>query len=428
MLFRLAKYYLSLHLWSMAPVAAVKKMQLKKFRRLFEHAKRNSKFYREFYGNRGVLDLRIETWNDIARVPVINKTILREYATRDIMTCNLDEHIHVHRTSGSSGEPFEIAYNEFEDYSAHVRLIKVLMGKGYNPFKKIVLLSRYEEGHEFAIEADLKKIGWLQKKLGLFPRELISIFEPVEMIIEKLQKMNPFAVWSTPSIIEIVALELIKTNRRLNIPLVLFMAETINPSLLQLFKERIGANFIDLYGSMEAPSMGYGVNQTESKKIFSNSVLLEVINERTLANEKVGDVVITNLINHSMPFIRFDLADYMELINDKNFPEKKIGKIYGRSEDLIVLEDHPAIAFHHTYQLFHDFQECEQYKLIQKASGELFLQLRVIESCDKEQVKKKALDRWRNKYPDLPITIQWVDHFSIDKKTAKFKVIEKIKS
>jgi phenylacetate-CoA ligase len=426
MLLELAKYYLSLHYWPAASMAAIKKMQLKKFRRLFEHARQNSKFYREFYGDHGLMDLTIASPADIAKVPLTSKAVFRKHSLRDIMTCDVNDRIRVHRTSGSSAEPCEIAFDKFEDYSAHVRLLKALMEKGYSPFKKIVLLSRYETGHEFAIETDIDEIPWLRKRLGLFRRELISIFDPVESIIEKLQRAKPFVVWTTPSIIEIVALELKKSGRRLNIPLVLFMAETMTPGLVQLFKERIGENFIDLYGCMEAPSMGYGINQTGSKKIFANSVLLEVLNERTLAGEKVGDVVVTNLINHSMPIIRYNLADYVECLTDEGFPEKKLGRIYGRSEDLIVLEDHPAIAFHHTYQLFHDFQECEQYKLLQKSSGELVLQLRVIASCDKAEVKKKALARWRNKYPDLPLTVEWVDRFPLDGNTGKFKVVEKM--
>jgi phenylacetate-coenzyme A ligase PaaK-like adenylate-forming protein len=425
MLINLLKYYISLYFWDLASINAVKKMQVRKFRKIFEYAGQNSKFYKEFYGDHGVLNLKIESFEDIRKVPITRKTNLRQYPFRDIITCNIDDKINIHSTSGSTGEPFNIAYNKFEDYSSHIRLTKALIDNGYNPFRKGLLLSRYEPGHMFEVEQDIKQIGYLQKKLGLFSYEVISIFEPVEEIIQKLETVKPFIVWSTPSVIEIVALELKKINRKLKIPLVLLMAETISPALIQLIKERIGLNFIDSYGCMEMPCLGYGINQTESKKIFSNSVLVEVINERTLLDEKVGDIVITNLINHTMPFIRFDLGDYVNLMDDKNFPQKKIGRLYGRSEDLINLGD-LTIAFHHTYQLFHDFQECEQYKLIQKASGDLFLQLRVCESCNKEEVRKKVLERWGKKYPNLPVTIEWVDHFPINKKTGKFKVIEKL--
>lgn len=426
MLFDLTKYFLSLYYWDLAPASAVRKMQLRKFRKIFEYAARNSKFYREYYGDHGVLDLKIESFEDIKKVPLVNKSILRNHATREIMTCEIDKNINIHSTSGSTGEPFKIAYDKFVDYTSHARLAKALMACGYNPFKKGFLLSRYEPGHSFEVEEDLRKIRLVQKRLGLFRREVVSIFEPVGHIIRELEQARPFVVWSTPSVIELVALELRRTNRKLEIPLVLLMAETVTPRFISLFRERIGKNFIDLYGSMEVPSMGYGINQTDFKKIFSNTVLVEVINERYLNDDNIGDIVISNLVNFTMPFIRFDLADTVEVMKDRNSPEKKIGKLYGRFEDLIYAGDKTVIAFHHTYQLFHDFAECEQYKVVQRSSGELVLQLKVGEAYDKAEVREKAIQRWKNKYPGIPVTIEWVDHFPINKNTGKFKVIEKL--
>jgi len=426
MLLKLAAYYLSLHYWSAASSASIKKMQVRKFKKLFENARRNSIFYREFYGDHGILDLKIESFDDIRRVPATNKALLKNYSIRNIMTHNMDEKTRVHSTSGSTGEPFKIAFSKFEDYSAHVRLTKALMENRYLPFKKIVLLSRYEPGHEFGIESDLKKIGWLQKKIGWFRYELISIFDPVETIIQKLEQIKPFVIWSTPSIIEIIALELKNTSRKLDIPLVLLMAENISPALLHLFRERIGKNFIDLYGCAESPSIGFGSNQSDVKKIFSNSTLVEVINKRQMGAIVIGDIIITNLINHSMPLIRYDLDDYAEVLDNDSFPARRIGKIFGRCEDVIHFGDHYILAFHQTYQLFSDFHECEQYKFVEKTPGKIVLQLKVNEKADKEKVKSMAMRRWAEKYPGYPLTIEWRKAFPMDKKTGKFKVIEKI--
>ncbi len=425
MILSLAHYWLSLRYWERASAASIKSMQVRKFRKLFAHAKQYSRFYREFYHEHGVENLEIESFEDIAKVPIINKAILRKYSTRDIMTCDLDKRIHVHSTSGSTGEPFKIACNSFEDYTAHVRLLKALMGNGYQPFKKLVLLSRYAPGHKFAIEEDLNKIGWLQNKMGLFSRELISIFEPVKTIITKLEQIKPYVLWSTPSIIEIIALDLKKTNKKLDIPLVLFMSETISPSLEDLFKERIGRNYLNLYGCMESPSIGYGRNQRDVNKIFSNSTLVEVINRRQMEDKSVGDIVITNLINHSMPLIRYDLADYAGVLDDDSFPVKQLGEIYGRCDDIIYFGDHYTLTYHQTYQLFRAFHECLQYKFIQNAAGEIVLQLKVSETADKEKVKRAALQKWGEKYPNYPLAIEWKDFSAIDRKTGKFKVIEK---
>jgi phenylacetate-CoA ligase len=428
MILTLAKYYLSLHYWNIASADSVRKMQLKKFRVIFEYARQNSKFYKDFYHERGVSNLKIENYEDIEKVPIINKDILRKYAIRDLMTCEIDDNLNIHSTSGSTGEPFKIAFNKFEDYSAHVRLTKELMNHGYHPLKKMVLLSRYEPGHTFEVEEDLSKVGFLQEKIRIFPREVISIFEPVEEIIRKLQHIKPFLVWSTPSVIQMVAVELERRNQRLDIPMILLMAETVSPEQVALFTRRVCHNFLDVYGCMESPSIGFSYNSIGFKNIVCNSTLTEVINRRTFNGQNVGDAVVTNLINKTMPFIRFNTGDYVGILDDKRFPSGKIGTVYGRFDDILTLGDGNTLMFHQTYQLFSGFHECEQYKFIQKAHGDILLQLKIKPDGNKEEVKQKALEKWNQKFNSFPITVEFVDSFAIDSKTGKFKVIEKIKS
>lgn len=119
----------------------------------------------------------------------------------------------------------------------------------------------------------------MQKKLKLFPKEVISIFEPIDDIIKKLENIKPFIVWSTPSFIHILALELKRRNKRLEVPLCLLMAETISDFQIELFRERICLNIIDNYGCMESPSMGFSFNSNEYKEIIPNTTLVEVVNQ-----------------------------------------------------------------------------------------------------------------------------------------------------
>jgi phenylacetate-CoA ligase len=426
MIFKLVKYYLSLYYWDKVSLKYVKKMQLKKFREIFEYAKVHSKFYNQLYKDAGVYDLEIKTYKDLEKIPIIDKQILRKYNYEDILTCDINEKLNIHSTSGSTGEPFKIAYSKFEDYTSHIRFTKTIMKYGYNPFKKSVLLSRYAPGHKFEVEDDLNIIKLLQKKLGLFHREVISIFQPTEDIITQLKNIKPFILWSTPSVIHQIALELEKNDTRLDIPLVLLMAETISPFQVELFKRRVCTNFIDAYGCMESPFIGFSFNNNNTKNIISNSTLVEVVNKRIFNEAYVGDVVITSLINKTMPFIRYRIGDFVGIADDEQFPFKKIGKVYGRFDDILNFGDNYSLVFHQTYDMFRGFDECLQYKFIQYTNGAIVLQLKINIDADKEVVKNKALDIWTQKFPDFELNIEFVENFQIDKKTGKFKVIEKL--
>ena len=86
MIFNLLKYYFSTIYWDKASVDAVKRMQLKKFREIFEYARINSKFYKNLYDDAGVLELKIESISDIEKIPVIDKYLLKKYDYQDILT------------------------------------------------------------------------------------------------------------------------------------------------------------------------------------------------------------------------------------------------------------------------------------------------------------------------------------------------------
>jgi phenylacetate-CoA ligase len=425
MFLELFSYYCSLQYWGAASIDRLRPMQLHKFRDVFEYARAHSKFYRNLYKEHGILNLKINSWDDVQKVPIINKTMIRNHDIRDIMTCEIDSNINIHSTSGSTGEPLKIAYSKFEDYASHVRLTTAMMKYGYNPFKKLVLLSRYEPGHEFEVESDLKKLNLIQRLFPVFRREVISIFDPVTTIIEKLKKYNPYVLWSTPSVIHLLAMELERQKQRLEIPLIVTMAETISDDQLALFRNRICLNILDVYGCMESPSMGFSYNSVGYKNIVSDSTLAEVINPRDMNGFRVGDVIITNLINKTMPFIRYDLGDFVEVLDDRQFPNKKIGRIHGRFDDIITLDNGETLSFHQTYQLFHDFHQCKQYKFLQRKNGDVILQLIVEPGVNKDTVAVAVMDRWHAKFPGARLEIEWVDSFKIDARTGKFKVLER---
>jgi len=425
MLFALFKYFLSLNHWDALSVDSIKKMQLEKFRNIFDYAKKNSKFYREYYREHGVLDLNIHDLDDIRKIPIINKSILKKYPIRDIMTCDSDDRINIHSTSGSTGEPFQIAFEKYEDYTAHVRVYWALKKAGYRINDKIVIVTRYHAEDKFEIEMDLSIIGMIQRKYGLFRREIISIFEPVDEIISMLQKTKARVLWSTPSIMQIVCNRLKKKNIAFDFPIVFFTSEVISAKQKELFLSFLGKKIVDLYGSMESPSLGFDFGLSNQFTILPNSNYFEF--ENVIENEfgkKIGNVIITNLINNTMPIIRYDLNDMAEIDDHPAFGHKYIKKIVGRQDDMIKLSNGKYLAHHHVYEMFRDFHECEMYKFIQKRDNTVLLQLKVSHNQDQAEIEKLAYERWTKHFGDVPLFIEFVNHFNLNSLTGKFKNIE----
>jgi phenylacetate-CoA ligase len=425
MVAKLVAYYLSLRFWERAPLAAIRSMQLKKFRKVFEQARKHSRFYREYYGDHGVADLMIESQEDICRVPLVNKTILRERAIDDIMTRSMKDEIHIHSTSGSSGEPFKIAFSRDEDYTSHVRVFWALRKAGFRMTDQIAMITRYNAEDTFEIERDLSALGLLQSKLNLFRRRIISIYEPVDGIIAKLIGLKSRILWSTPSLLQIVGNRLKEREIRLDFPIIFLTSEVVSAQQKELFASYLGKHIVGLYGTIESPSLGYDSGLTDRFVIFPNSNYFEFepVQVDGFASE-IGKVVITNLINHTMPLIRYELNDLAELDRDPGFGVTHINKIIGRQDDFIKLANGQYLTHHHAHEMFMDFHECEMFKFVQKKDQTVVLQLKIPRSRDSFAVEKSAHERWRKRFGDVSLTIEFVDSFKINPRTGKFKNIE----
>lgn len=90
-------------------VEQLREIQLRRFKRIFEHAYENSPAYRELYMNVGVNPSQISTMADISKVPIIDKTFisgtLDDTIYGSMLAVDEDEVFFYHQTSGTTSSP-----------------------------------------------------------------------------------------------------------------------------------------------------------------------------------------------------------------------------------------------------------------------------------------------------------------------------------
>ena len=424
MYLRLLRYFISLYWWDRQPVEKVRAMQIKKFKKLFEFAKENSEFYKKLYKEAGVYDLNIQTYEDINKLPVIDKSLLKKHDYQEILTVPIDaKKLNIHSTSGSTGEPFKLYFNKYEDYTAHCRVLYSLMKEGYSPFKKLTMISRYESNESFQIENELGLLRRLQQKCKLFKRDIISIYEPPDQVIDKILESPPDILWTTPSILQIIAIRLKERNLNFNIPNLFVTSENISKTQNTLFRNYVSKRIIEHYGLMECPTIALSNNDPFIKRVFSNSVVIEYLDIKERGENLFGKPIITNLVNYTMPIIRYDTRDDGYIIqNEKDFPIKVIGPILGRQDDILDIGKGNKLAHHHVAEMFMDFHEVDMYRFIKK-NNIVTLQLKANEKCklSNKEIENLAIERWNKRFLGIALNIEFVDNFKVDKKTGKFR-------
>jgi phenylacetate-CoA ligase len=93
------------------PGEKIRELQLKKFRRIFEWAYDHSKFHRKLYDGAGITPQDIRSFDDIRRVPTVEKSMMRDIQGKDpfpygdALCVPLEEVTIFRQTSGTTGQP-----------------------------------------------------------------------------------------------------------------------------------------------------------------------------------------------------------------------------------------------------------------------------------------------------------------------------------
>lgn len=420
------------HLWDLQRTRrldpdAITRWQLGKFRHLFEHAREHSRYYRQFYREAGVLDLRIRDLSDLQKIPFTDKAGLRSGPLEDHLTCPIaGPAFSVHSTSGSTGEPYRIWTRKTEDFTSHIRVLSTLLREGYRPHKKITMIHRLESDARLEVETDLSLLSFLQERLGLFRREIISVFEDPDEVLKRLQAEQPYILWSTVSITDILARAAERKGLQLQLPVLVLMSETMTAAQRDRFKRHLAGRIVHVYGMMESPCIAASFDTPDHMEVLAASVLVEFCEAPKEMGSDVAEVVITNLVNHTQPFIRYRTGDLIRVSErDPDFPTKRIPRVLGRVDDILTLVTGRALAHHHAHDMFMGFHYCDQWKFIQRRDGSLVLQLKVSANAERKAVEKKARAIWRKRYPEEALQVEFVDHMPLDPNIGKFKNIER---
>lgn len=424
---KLLKYYLEQQRWTRLSADEIRDRQTLKFRRLFKFARMHSPFYRKVYNEAGVENLEIRTFEDIQKVPVVDKAMMRAHSTEEIMTHPITPDLVLTTTSGSTGEPFKVYQSKYEQYTSHLRILWMLTALGYRPWHQILMLWRLDPSSVLPIERDLSLLTRLRKAFKVFRRDILSIYADPEEVISWIQaRPNAYVLLTTPAVLNILCEQMEIFGISFKLKLTILLAEPLPPEQRDRFARFMGGRVVSHYGLMECPTIAFDSGLNENKRIFANAFMTELLNIKEKDNVPHGDLVITNLVNWTMPFIRYNTHDTTAIIDDLDCPSKIIGPIHGRVSDVLELPHGGKLARHQANSLFTDFDECYQFKFVQTSSGEIVLRLKKRSGIDESLIREKALDRWNKRYAGEPLKIEFVETLPIDPKTGKFKLLERL--
>jgi phenylacetate-CoA ligase len=130
-----------------------------------------------------------------------------------------------------------------------------------------------------------------------------------------------------------------KTSLKLGI----FGAEPWTNDMRQEMEARLDMHAIDIYGLSEVIGPGVGVECVDTKDglhIWEDHFYPEIIDPITgevLPDGSYGELVFTSLTKEAMPVVRYRTRDLTRLLPGTARPMRRIEKITGRTDDMIIL-------------------------------------------------------------------------------------------
>jgi phenylacetate-CoA ligase len=366
-------YYETLRKTQWLSPSAMRELQDEKLRRLVRHAYRNVPYYRRKMQEAKLRPEDIRGQEDLHKLPFLTKPDIRKHLYFDIMSENHDKaQILKISTSGSTGEPFVCYADRAQLEVRWAATLRAQEWTGYRFGDPSIRLWHQTLGMTKSQAAKEMTDAYLSN------RTFIPIFELSD---ENLAKMIDIVVRKQPVLMDGYAEALdfiaryLKTTGRVDVrpKALMSSAQTLPLPSRKLIEEAFGCKVFDKYGSREFSGIAYECDAHAGHHVVSEAYIVEVLRDgQPVKPGEVGEVVITDLNNYCMPFIRYRIGDLAEAMDNtiacacgRGAP--RLGAIEGRVQSIIQGADgrylpgtffaHYLKEFDHAIKKFQVIQE-----------------------------------------------------------------------
>ena len=401
----------------------VQAYQFEKLQSLVIEAYRNVPLYWKKYNEEGFDPASLKTMEDLHKIPLITKADLRNAGLRSIKNFSRKEPVWIISSSGSTGMPSRI-YRE-EQALWHFMARSMVVYRNWcagKPLTNVLYITDLAAGSiDFAL-ADLLQTTVMEKRILGSSRTTPELINAIELI-------KPEFISSYPSTIRSIAIGMHQCGKIFKglklLHLTSEMLEHTTRSLINIIFPN--AKIVETYTSSEAGLIAYSCATHPARfHIAETEVLFEVLDEHGNPTNKIGQSVVTDLINHSTPMIRYcGLRDFATLdpVNcECGTRHRSIKSLEGRVSDLIIGPNGELISPYLLIDAIEEIAGIYQFQIVQTSQKNL--EIRIIHDVssrnNKNDVQLIVHDALIKVVPSMIISVNFVS--SISSKNNRHKI------
>ncbi len=387
--------------------------QLEQATELLRFSARTVPFYRDRLAAlaEGTGALTMDDWRSI---PILHRAEVQEAGDALATQRPIKGHGAWHdvTTSGSTGEPVVVQWNAVTHQFHTAITLRDHIWHRRNFSAKVGLARRQSEKTLDAMKAG-KSARWATSyRSG--PMVFFELADSVDDALNWMAKEEPDYLITYPGYLRAMIQQSersgIKPSRLRE---VMTFGGIVPDDLRTLSATRWGAKLVDMYSTQEVGIMALECPNHEHLHVQSESVLLEVLDEKgdPCAPGEVGRIIATPLHNFATPLIRYFVGDYAEVGHpcDSGRGLPVLRKIYGRARNMMTLPNGEKIWVAVNDSGFYAIEPLRQFQIVQAADLTVKLKLVVDRPLtpEEEAVARNAV-RSATGY-DFDVQLDYVD-------------------
>ncbi|UWR67667.1 phenylacetate--CoA ligase [Phaeobacter inhibens] len=321
-----------------ASIDEIRSLQLDRLKWSLRHAYDNVAMYKQRFDEAGVHPDDLQQLSDLAKFPFTYKNDLRDNYPFGLFAAPREQIMRLHASSGTTGKPTVVGYTA-NDISNWADLVaRSLRASGLRKGDMVHNAYGYGLftgglGAHYGIERLGATVvpmsgGQTEKQVGL-----ITDFKPDGIMVTPSYMLNILEQYHKVGM----------DPRDCSLKVGVFGAEPWTDAMRREVEQAFDMHAVDIYGLSEIMGPGVANECVETKDgpvIWEDHFLPEIIDPQTgevLPDGEMGELVFTTLTKEGLPMVRYRTRDLTRLLPGTARSMRRMEKITGRSDDMIIL-------------------------------------------------------------------------------------------
>ncbi|MEX0343760.1 MAG: phenylacetate--CoA ligase PaaK [Rhizobiaceae bacterium] len=313
-------------------------LQLERLKWSLKHAYNNVPFYKSSFDEAGVHPEDCKQLSDLSKFPFTVKTDLRDNYPFGMFAVPREQVMRIHASSGTTGKPTVVGYTKKDIDTWATVAARSMRASGTRPGDVVHVAYGYGLftgglGAHYGAE----KLGCTVVPVsgGMTERQvtLIEDFGASTIMV------TPSYMLSILDHYRMAGLDPRKSPLKVGI----FGAEPWTNAMREEIEQAFDMHAVDIYGLSEVMGPGVANECVETKDglhVWEDHFYPEIINPETgevVGDGEKGELVFTSLTKEAFPIIRYRTRDLTRLLPGTARTMRRMEKITGRSDDMIIL-------------------------------------------------------------------------------------------